>query len=208
MNKEDIIAEMKMRRSKYLTSSTKKLKPTKYLKGLITRSLLSICLLLIGVIMLKSSNSKKMLVDNVFTTNLSFAKISNLYDKYFGSLVPELPSLKTPTETVFKEELVYEAKDDYLNGIKLNVASNYLVPVLKSGIIVFVGDKEGYQNTIIVQGVDGTDIWYGNIANSDYKLYDYVEEGKLLGEAVNNTLYIVLQKDGEYLKFDEYFKKD
>ena len=34
------------------------------------------------------------------------------------------------------------------------------------------------------------------------------EEGKLLGEAKDNTLYIVLQKDGEYLKFDEYFKKD
>ena len=132
----------------------------------------------------------KFLLGIINTLEVSFLKVNN------------------PTETVFKEELTYQAKDNYLNGIKLEVTDNYLVPILKSGIIVFVGEKEGYKNTIIIQGVDGTDIWYGNITNSDYKLYDYVEEGKLLGEAQNNTLYIVLQKDGEYLKFDEYFKKD
>ena len=207
MNKEDVIEGMRARRNKYITSN-KKVVPSKYLKDLITRSLLSVIVLLIGVIMLKGKSTKEFLVDTVFTKNLSFAKISSWYDKYFGSIIPEIPEIKTPTETVFKEELTYQNKDDYLNGIKLAVEDNYLVPVLKSGIIVFVGEKEGYQNTIIVQGVDGTDIWYGNVSNSDYKLYDYVEEGKLLGEAKDNTLYIVLQKDGEYLKFDEYFKKD
>ncbi len=204
MSEEEIIAGLKSRRNKYMQTN-KKMVPSKYLKNLITRSLLSIIVLLLGIIMLKSN--KDFLVDKVFTKNLEFAKISSFYDKYFGSLVPEIP-IKTPTETVFKEELTYQSKDDYLNGVKLNVSDNYLIPVLKSGIIVFSGEKEGYENTIIVQGTDGTDIWYGNVSNSDYKLYDYVEEGALLGETNDNTLYIVLQKDGEFLKFDEYFKKD
>lgn len=205
MNQEEVIANLKLRRRKYLKINQKKLVPSKYLKNLITRSLLSIIVLLLGIILLKSN--KEFLVTNVFTKNMEFAKISSFYDKYFGSLVPELP-IKTPTETVFKEELSYQSKDDYLNGVKLTVEDNYLVPVLKSGIIVFVGDKEGYQNTVIIQGTDGTDIWYGNVSNSDYKLYDYVEEGALLGEASDKTLYIVLQKEGNFLKFDEYFKKD
>ncbi len=204
MNQEEVIKKLKYRRSKYLENS----QPTNshnYFKNLITRSLLSIIVLLLGIIMLKGN--KDLLVDKVFTKNISFAKISTFYNKYFGSLVPKLP-LNNPTETVFKEELTYQSKDDYLNGVKLTVEDNYLVPVLKSGIIVFTGSKEGYENTIIIQGTDGTDIWYGNIKNSDYKLYDYVKEGSLLGETKDNTLYLVFQKEDKFLKFDEYLTQD
>ena len=36
-------------------------------------------------------------------------------------------------------------------------------------------------NTVIIQGVDGVDIWYGNLTNVSVKLYDYVEKDKLIG---------------------------
>ena len=37
----------------------------------------------------------------------------------------------------------------------------------------------------------------------DYKT-DYVEKGKLLGEAQDEKLYLVFQKDGSYLNYKEY----
>ena len=39
------------------------------------------------------------------------------------------------------------------------------------------------------------------------KLYDYVEKGKLLGETKDNNLYLVYQKDGQYLDYKEYIEK-
>ena len=38
------------------------------------------------------------------------------------------------------------------------------------------------------------------------KLYDYVNKGDFLGEVIDNNLYIVFQKDKEYLEFENYIK--
>ena len=44
---------------------------------------------------------------------------------------------------------------------------------------------------------------YLNGENVNAKLYDYVSEGELLGEASNN-LYLVYKKDGNVLNYEEY----
>jgi len=49
----------------------------------------------------------------------------------------------------------------------------------------------------------GVDFWYGNIASTSLKLYDYIEKGSLIGE-VNNELYMIFSKDGKYLNYEEY----
>ena len=82
---------------------------------------------------------------------------------------------------------------------------NYLIPINESGIIVFIGEKEGYGNVVIVQRVDGVDEWYGNISNVNVKLYDYVKKGDLLGDT-SDILYLVYKKDGNVLNYEEYFK--
>ena len=65
---------------------------------------------------------------------------------------------------------------------------------------------ENYGKVVIIEGIDGVDIWYGNIENSNVKLYDYVNKGDFLGEVENNNLYLVLEKNKEYISFEEYFK--
>ncbi len=71
---------------------------------------------------------------------------------------------------------------------------NYLVPALNSGIVVFLGDKEDYGNTVIIQQTDGTDVWYGNVDNASVKMYDYVESGSLIGEVTDEKLYLLFKK--------------
>ena len=142
-----------------------------------------------------------MFYKEVYTTNISFAPLTEVYNKYIGKLdiFNELSS-----EPVFNEMLFYNNKESYLDGVKLKIESN-LVPINESGIVVFIGEKEGYGNTIIIQRIDGVDEWYGGIINTNVKLYDYVEKGKLLGE-IEEYLYLVYKKDGNILNYEEYLK--
>ena len=67
-------------------------------------------------------------------------------------------------------------------------------------------DIYNYGYTIIIEGIDGVDIWYANIENTSLKLYDYVKKGNYLGETKNNNLYLVFEKNQEFLKFEDYIK--
>lgn len=161
-------------------------------------------LILIGV---KSSTKfKTMIYKNVYDTNISFASINNLYQKYFGSPIPFKNLLKDKTKPVFKENLSYNSKESYNDGVKLLVNDNYLVPLIDTGLVVFVGEKDGYGNTIIVNQVNGIDVWYGNLNKINVNLYDYIEKGTLLGEVKNNELYLLYKKNGETLNYEEYLQ--
>ena len=110
---------------------------------------------------------------------------------------------KKDVVSVFNEKINYKEKYDYNDGVKLVVDNNYLVPVFESGIVVYKGEKDNYGYTVIVQQVDGVDVWYSNIS-SDIDLYDYVEKGSLLGEVKDNNLYLYFYKNGEFIDYKTY----
>ena len=193
---------------KYL-NKTKKQEPKKnsFFNMILNHILLSGILLLVCLCTIKINPSFKEWIDkNVYHTNFSFAKFNETYEKYFGSVLP-LPDINTDnTQPVFDEKLVYEAKEDYKEGVKLIVNQNYLVPVLESGIIVFIGNKDNYGKTVIIQQVNGIDLWYVGVENNNLKIYDYIEKGSLLGETISNELYLFYQKSGEFLNYQEYLE--
>lgn len=169
-----------------------------------TKIFVSVILMLIILILIKSSNSfKNEFYKKVYGSNFSFSYFNNIYNKYIGNL--NFVDTVKKAETVFNETLNYKSKEKYLDGVKLTVENNYLVPISESGIVVFIGNKEGYNNTVIIQRIDGIDEWYGNIENANVKLYDYVKKGELLGE-VNTNLYLIYKKDGNVLNYEEYLK--
>ena len=130
-------------------------------------------------------------------------KFNLVYNKYLGSIIPfKLDIGITP---VFNETLKYSKISPYLDGVKLDVFNNYLIPAINDGIVVFVGEKEGYGNTIILLGSDNIEVWYGNISNN-VKLYDYVSKGNYIGDTLNDNLYLVFKRDGEILNYEEYLK--
>ena len=128
-----------------------------------------------------------------------------MYKDLFGSPIPFSDLIeKNKTSLVFDEKLQYKEKSKYLDGVKLTVSKNYLVPTLESGMVVFIGEKENYGNTIIIQQTDGIDVWYSNIKVSSVQLYDYVEKGSLIGETNDTNLYLVYKKDGKVLNYEDY----
>lgn len=167
--------------------------------------LMKVCLVtiitLITMILIKhNSKVKNYIYDYVYNHNISFAYINKVYKKYFGN--NDLLENKINTKPVFSEKLVYTDKEKYNDGLKLTVSDNYLIPTLESGLVVFTGTKEEYGNVVIIQQIDGIDVWYGNLSNINVKLYDYVDKGGLIGSA-QNELYLVFKKDGEILDYED-----
>lgn len=178
----------------------------KYLRGLILRSLTVIVLFLILAILSKSSTTyKDIIVTNLYEKNISFAKVKNLYSKYLGGIVP-LDKVTIDTTPVFNEQLEYINISIFYDGVKLEVIDKYLVPVLEEGMVTYIGEKENYGNVVIIEGIDGVEIWYGNMETTSVELYDYVEKNTYLGQTKDNYLYLVYSSSGKFLDYKEYLK--
>ena len=178
----------------------------KYLRSLILRSMTVIVLFLVLAILSKSSTTyKDVIVSNIYEKNISFAKIKKLYTKYLGGITPLDKAIDNEI-TVFNEKLTYDNASIYHDGVKLEVQNNYLVPIQEEGMVIFIGEKENYGNVVIIEGIDGIDIWYGNMETTTVKLYDYVEKSAYLGTTKDNILYLAYQKEGTFLNYEEYLQ--
>ncbi|MDD3392239.1 MAG: M23 family metallopeptidase [Bacilli bacterium] len=140
----------------------------------------------------------------VYNSHFSFAFVNETYTKLFGSPIPFSDLFIGETETVFNEVFTYSEASKYKDGVKLTVGTNYLVPSLESGIVIFVGEKEGYGNTVIIKQADNIDIWYCALDKASVSLYDYVTKGTLLGETTEDYLYLVYQENGVNLDYTKY----
>lgn len=190
---------------KYLNKNNKEESKTKkYLKNLLIRITIVLIIFISLTIAIKTDeNFKEIIHKYLYTEDISFTKIKKAYNKYLGGIIPLKKEVNT--EKVFKEKLKYNSSSIYYDGVKLDVEENYLVPSLEEGMVVFIGEKENYGNTIIIEDLNGIYYWYGNITISSLKLYDYVEKSTFIGEA-NKTLYMVFSKDGKYLNYEDYIK--
>lgn len=166
----------------------------------LSKLFITIILFIICMILIKGNPSfKTIFYKKVYEDSFNFGYINSLYNKYFGNILPF--EIKEKVSKVFSENLSYESSEKYLDGVKLKL-TNDLVPVLNEGLVIFIGEKEGYGSTVIINGIDGVDIWYSNLDSINVKLYDYVTKGSLLGSS--NLLYLVYKKDGEVLDYNEY----
>ena len=89
------------------------------------------------------------------------------------------------------------------NGVKISLDNN-IVSSLDSGIVIFIGNKDNFNKTIIIENSDGVEEWYGNLDNISVKLYDYVKKNDILGDADNSTLYLEFKKDNKYLDYNKF----
>ena len=173
----------------------------KIINKLITKFMIAIIFFLISIIFTNYSDKNLLLYkEYVFTESLPFTKIKGWYEDLFGEVLPTQDN----SQTVFNGKLVYKDISEYYDGEKLLVSKNTLVNNITSGVVVFSGEKDNYGNTVIIQGIDGVDIWYGNLENVSVSLYDYIETGNVIGQTKDEYLYLVIKKDNEYIKYENY----
>ena len=187
----------------YKPSKQSHKKLPKKVQAYILKILVTIIITLLILIGFKYSNDFKQLFSKyVYNTSFPFSTVKEFYQNYFKE--PFVKEEVLNEKAVFEEKLTYSNKSLYQDGVKLTVAKEYMVPSLESGIVVFIGNKDSYNQTIIVQQMNGVDAWYGNIGSVNVELYDYVEKGSLLGMVLDNTLYMAFQKEGNFVDYKDY----
>ena len=190
--------------NKYLGKNKENKKSPIY--GFFTKLLICTIIFLSLLVFLKyDKNGKQIIHKYLYENNITLPSINAWYKKHFGDITPFQNLVKDNTKLVFNEHLSYDNVSVYKNGIKLYVDKNYLIPIIESGIVVFIGNKDDYGKTVIIEQTDGVLVWYGNVDNINVSLYDYVSKGEFLAEA-NDSFYMVFQKDGKYIKYEDYLK--
>lgn len=163
--------------------------------------LCTIIFLVAAIITKKNPEYKKEIKEYLYQNNINFAYIRNIYDKYLGGIT----SLKeAKLKEVFNEKLTYKSIAPYEEGAKLEVEKNYLVPTEEKGIVVFIGNKDKYKSTVIIENEEGIDTLYGNICNIKVKMYDNIEKNTYIGETCDNYLYIKYSKGEENIDYKKY----
>ncbi len=194
---------IKNKRMNLVGQKQKKEPNSKYISQLFTRTLLSVILVLLCAIFINSSDANLLLFkDHFFNETLAFTKINNLYAKYFGNIIPEKINNSIP---VFENGNNYTNIEKEGNAFLVNLTSN-TYHFLESGVVVFLGEKEGLGKTIIVQGIDGVDIWYSNISNCNVTMYDYVEKESIVGEFSDQKAVLTFMENGEFIGYENYIQ--
>lgn len=165
-----------------------------------------ILFLILAIFSKGNERYKYFIKKNLYQDMIDYSMITKFYNQYLGGIFPlkSVASLQQRQRYVFNEKITYQEISSYLDGAKLTVSSNYLIPINFSGIIVYIGEKEGYGKVVIVKNEKGIDVWYGNICSLMNKLYDHVESGDYLGEVCGNTLYLVYSKGNTFLDYHHY----
>lgn len=168
-----------------------------------TKLLLSIIIVLLCLIASNLNQTfKEKFKNHVLERNIQFSSIHKFYDKYIGLLDREEETVPVSSTFTSVDQL---ARVENQGVYTFSVEKEYPVSFLESGIIVFIGDKDDLNDTVIVQGNDGVDLWYSNVLVSEYSLYDYVRKGDILGTSIDDTFLLTIWKDGKTLKYEDYF---
>lgn len=142
-----------------------------------------------------SPKFKSFIVDKVLNSTIDFSFVNKLSNK-----VTNVFKTSNNTLPVVKEE--NNRKERYKDGIKYIVNKGASVNIKDSGIVTYIGNKDGYNNTVIIQQSNGYYAWYGNI-KEEVKLYDYIESGSKIGKTLSNEYYYVLLKDNKPVNLNE-----
>lgn len=162
--------------------------------------------LVLGIVCRLDNNYRYYVERNIYQEYLDFSKVRVFYDKYMGGIFPIENNINNGVISVFNENLIYDSKESYKEGVSLVVDYNYLVPSINRGLVVYIGEKNGYGNVVIIEGDNGIDIWYGNLCNTMVKLYDVIESGNYIGEVCGNNLFLVYTKKNEFLDYNKYLE--
>jgi len=184
----------------------------------IFKILASACLVLIVAILFRNQTSvldpAKDFVTKSLQEDFQFAAVSDWYEGTFGKQLALLPTTDNDTskksDTESKQmQYALPASGKILeefgeNGqrITIEIGKGTEVEAMNEGLVSFIGQKEGFGNTVVIQHADKSYAWYGNLSSVDVTLYEYIEKGTGVGKATdyedgtNGSFYFGI-KEGE-----------
>lgn len=180
--------------------------------------LASACLFLLVAIVFRSEADRvepvKNFVQKTMETEFQFAVVSDWYEDQFGKPLALLPVKETEPETNSEMGTQYalpasgrilEDFGDNGQRITIETGKDASVEAMNEGLVRFVGTKEGFGNTVIIQHGDKSETWYGNLADFDVDVYQYIDKGTKVGKATSvsgeekGTFYFAIKKGDDFV---------
>jgi stage IV sporulation protein FA len=182
--------------------------------------LASACLVLIVAIIFRSPSEKavtlQQYVKHTMDQEFQFAAVSDWYENQFGKPLALLPAKNAgeekENEVASDNEYALPASGKILedfgdNGqrIMIETGKGAGVEAMDEGLVHFVGMKDGFGKTVIVQHADKSETWYGNLDKIDVNLYEYISKGAKVGTAMDSddglkgSFYFAIKKGDDFI---------
>jgi len=182
--------------------------------------LASACLVLIVAILFRSPAEKaekfQSYVKQTMEQEFQFAAVSDWYEEQFGKPLALLPAKNTGEED--KQDIdedneyalpasgkILEDFGDNGQRIMIETGKGAGVEAMNEGLVHFVGMKDGFGKTVIVQHADKSETWYGNLDGIDVNLYEYISKGTKVGTAMDSSdgtkgsFYFAIKKGDDFI---------
>ncbi|OEH91542.1 M23 family metallopeptidase [Bacillus solimangrovi] len=195
---------------------------------LVLQVMIASCLFLVTGIMFKTDNPQlnqaKAFIERTFEQEFQFAAVSTWYNDTFGRPLSILPVDEQNKEIVSSEQnydyavpvagRVLESFEKNGQGIMVETSEGMSVEVIEEGIVIYAGVKDELGKTVGIQHPDGTETWYGHLANIDVSLYEWVDARAVLGNVTNQdngkvgTFYFGIKQGGSFIDPSQVMRFD
>lgn len=173
--------------------------------SMINRVLLCVLLFLVALILTKNKVYKEQIYKYVYSYQFPFMELEQIYEKYFGKLLPDVNHEKKGGETMVSSSVMtYEELEEIPDGVRLKVGKGNVVSAVESGLVLFVGEKDGYGTTLVLEQVDGNEAWYVGVDVHDIELYDYIEKESIVGSSKDEYISMYFKRKGESIDYKNY----
>lgn len=112
----------------------------------------------------------------LFTDDFTFARNASMYEQHLGML---LPSLEKGTDRAIMAVNVS-------HGLKAD----------KEGMVVRINRKDHF---IVLQHKDNTETEVKGLFVHDFRLFEKVNKGELIGEAAVESVHVIVRKNGQVI---------
>ncbi|WP_085991786.1 M23 family metallopeptidase [Oceanobacillus senegalensis] len=180
--------------------------------GLVLKGMLSVMLFL-GIALMEQSDSQvletpKAWTSHALTEEFPFAQVNEWYRETFGSPLgfsPEYPQTNGLSESLVLPVSGSITESFHTNGkgIMITPGETTEVSALREGIVIFAGNDQETNKTVVVQHSNGTTSSYGHLSDIDVHLYQFVANNQPLGtfkpSVDNEMVYFAIEKDNKFI---------
>lgn len=145
---------------------------------------------------------------NALTEEFPFAKVNVWYQETFGSPLALTPQNTQVTGSTSQMGLPVSGdvtETFQVNGTGIMIAPQETADVsaLRDGVVIFAGNDQETNNTVVVQHADGSKSTYGYLSAVDVHLYQFVASDQRIGQFTptteSETVYFAIEQENDYI---------
>lgn len=178
----------------------------------------AVLFLAVAIVVKKDSStftSMEVSIRQAMDKEFNFAFVSEWYEDQFGTPLAFLPSTQEDNQTEDQDLQQYalsasgrilEDFDENGQRIAIETGIDTSVQAMNEGRVIFIGEKDGFGNTVVIQHSDNSESWYGNLKEVDVSIYEEIQKGGKVGAASSyeedetlGLFYFAIVKDDDFI---------